>query len=93
MRVAGALFDVVDVIGDRIVVVDMADPAETQVLAAGRAGYVVAVDDAIEPLMERDAAIRAANPNLHILDFVLMRICHGCRLRWLKDGRKGLMSR
>ena len=47
----------------------------------------------LQPLVEGDPAIRAANPDLHILDFVFVRICHGYRLRGRKDGPKGLMSR
>jgi hypothetical protein len=77
VRVPGALFDVVDVVGDGVVIVDVADAAESQLFMAGRALHWIAMDDALQPLVEVGAAFRAADLDPVILDFVFVRIGHG----------------
>ncbi len=77
VRVPGAFLDVVDVVGDRVVIVDVADAAEPQLFMAGRALHRIAVDHPLKALVEVGAAFRAADLDPVIRDFLLVRIGHG----------------
>ena len=77
MRVPGALFDVVNIVGNGVVVVDVADAGESQFLMAGRALHGIAVDDPRQPLVETGTAFGAPDLDPVILDFMLVRIGHG----------------
>ena len=77
MRVAGVLFDVVDIVGDAVVFVNMADAVEMHFLATGAAGDPVAVNDPIEPFVKGPTAFRTADTDLGIFEFFLVGIEHG----------------
>jgi hypothetical protein len=81
MRVAGVLFDVVDVVGDAVVLLDMADAVKMHLLAARTAGHPVAVDDPVQPFVKGRAAFRAADSDVGIFEFFLVGIEHGNDLR------------
>jgi hypothetical protein len=81
MRAAGVLFNVVEIVGDAVVLVDMADAVEMHFLAAGAAGDAVTVDDPVQPFMKHIPAFRAAYANLGIFELFLVRIEHGGILR------------
>ncbi len=63
VRATSVLFYVMDVVGNAVVVVDMADVVEMHLVMAARAAHAVAVDHPVQPLMERGAAFRAAHPD------------------------------
>jgi len=79
MRVAGSLFDVMNIGGDGVVFVDVADAVEAHLIVTARADHPIAVNHAVEPFMERDPAFRAADADFMMLDLVSVRIGHGCR--------------
>ena len=76
MRMPRALFDVVDIVGDGVVVVDMADAGKPQFFMAGRALHGVAMDDPMQALVEIGAAFRAPDLDPVIFVFVFVRIGH-----------------
>ena len=78
MRVAGVLFDVMEIVGDAVVLVNVANAVEMHFLAAGAAGDPVAVNDSAHPFMKHVPAFRAADPHLGVFDLFLMWIKHGC---------------
>ncbi len=87
MRVAGMLFDVMDIGGHRVVFVDVPDAVETHLVVAARADHAIAVDHPVQALMKCDSALRAANANFVMFYFVSVRISHGRRPfapRWAK---------
>jgi hypothetical protein len=77
MRVAGVLFDVMEIVGDAVVLVNVANAVEMHFLAAGAAGHPVAVNDSAHPFMKHVPAFRAADPHLGVFDLFLMGIKHG----------------
>ena len=58
MRVAGVLFDVVDIVGDAVVLVNMADAVKMQLIVAARARDPVAMDDPVQPLVQRNEIVK-----------------------------------
>ncbi len=82
------LFDVVDIGGDGIVFVDMADAVEAHLVMAARANDAVAVNHPVETLMKGGPAVCATNADFMVLDFMRVRIGHGRRPFALRMGQK-----
>ncbi len=81
-------FDVMDIGGHRIVVVDVADAVETHLVMAARAHHAIAVNHPVQTLMKRDPAVGAANADFVMLDLMGVRIGHGRRPFAVKMGQK-----
>jgi hypothetical protein len=83
MRTAGALFHVMDVAPDVLVIVMMSDPVEPHLIVAAWTGDTVAVDDPADALVKRRAAFRAAHADFQVIDRIVHRLvlrfrpCHG----------------
>jgi hypothetical protein len=88
MRMAGAFFDVVDVGGDTIVFVDVADAVKTHFGVTAWANHAVAVNHPVQPLMKCGSTLRAANADFVMFDLVGVRIDHGRRPFALTMGQK-----
>jgi hypothetical protein len=91
MRVTGTLFDVMDIGSEAIALVDMADAVKAH-LVMGRANDAVAVDHPVEALMKGGPAVRAANAEFVMLDFMSLRIGHGGRPFTARMRQKGCRS-
>jgi hypothetical protein len=74
MRMAGALFHVMDVARDVLVIVMMADPVEPHLIVAARTDDPVAVDDPADALVKRRAAFRATYPDFQVIDGIVHRL-------------------
>jgi hypothetical protein len=73
MRMAGALFHVMDVARDILVIVMMSDPVEPHLIVATRTGDTVAVGDPADAFMKRRAAFRATHADFHVIDGIVHR--------------------
>src|SRR5882724_11547793 len=67
MRMAGALFHVMDVARDVLVIVMMADAVEPHLIMAARTDDTVAVDDPADALVKRCAAFRATYADFQVI--------------------------
>lgn len=74
MRMAGALFHVMDVARDVLVIVMMADPVEPHLIVAARTDDTVAVDDPADALVKGRAAFRATYADFQVIDGIVHRL-------------------
>ncbi|MFY9695566.1 MAG: hypothetical protein WA776_21760 [Xanthobacteraceae bacterium] len=81
-------FDMMDIGGHRIVVVDVADAMEMHLVMAARTNHMIAMNHPAQPLVKRDPAVSAANVDFMMLDLMGVRIGHGRRPFAMTMGQK-----
>jgi len=79
MRMAGVLFDVMDIGGYRIVIVDVADAVEMHLVVAAWANHAITVDHPAQTLVKGDPAFGAANADFVMLNLMSVRVGHDRR--------------
>jgi len=77
MGMAGALFHVMDIARDVLVIVMMADPVEPHLIVAAGTDDAVAVDDPADALVKRHAAFRATHADFQVIDGIVHRLAPG----------------
>jgi hypothetical protein len=71
MRMAGALFHMVNVARDVLVFVMMPDAVKSHFIVATRATHAIAVRDAANTLAERRTALGTADANFQVVDGIV----------------------